>query len=69
MMRFENKKYQKIVRGILTSNYYTSGFGIEKSINEIVALIKAEHIAKEHFRNQRDNCLIELSDIKDYRGL
>lgn len=68
-MRFENKKYKAKVREILTSNYYTSGFGIEKSVEEIVALIKAEHVAKEHFRTQRDNCLIEISDLKYYRGL
>jgi hypothetical protein len=34
-------------------------------LNKLVAEKKSERIAKEHFRKQRDNCLIELQDRKD----
>lgn len=35
------------------------------NLNVLIAEKKSERIAKEHFRNQRDNCLIELQDRKD----
>ena len=65
IMRFQRKKVTENVRGIL-GKYLD---GTEKEFREcagkIVALIEYEHIAKEHFRKQRDNGLIELQDRKD----
>ena len=34
-------------------------------LNQLVAEKKSERIAKEHFRKQRDNGLIELQDRRD----
>ena len=33
-------------------------------INRILEIVKSEHMAKEHFRKQRDNAIIN-SDTKD----
>lgn len=63
-MKFQKKKVAEQVRGIL-GKYLD---GTEKEFREateiIVNLIKSEHIAKEHFRKQRDNALI-ASDKSD----
>ena len=32
-------------------------------VNRILEIIKSEHIAKEHFRKQRDNAIIEIMTI------
>lgn len=37
----------------------------ETAIKNIVEIIESEHIAKEHFRQQRDYVIIELQDKKD----
>lgn len=34
-------------------------------LKQLVIEKESEKIAKEHFRKQRDNCLIELQDPKD----
>ena len=34
-------------------------------LSQVLIEKKSEKIAKEHFRKQRDNCLIELQDRKD----
>ena len=44
------------------------GIELEKKdeiLNFATRIIKSEMIAKEHFRQDRDNALIQLSDIKD----
>ena len=41
---------------------------IKDMLNDLTKLVaekKSERIAKENFRKQRDNCLIELQDRKD----
>ena len=63
IMKFQKKKVTEQVRGIL-SKYLD---GTEKEFKEateiIVNLIKSEHIAKEHFRKQRDNALIAADKL------
>ena len=34
-------------------------------LNQVLIEKKSEKVAKEHFRKQRDNCLIKLHDRKD----
>ena len=58
-MKFQKSKITKQVRSILKMN------DEETAIKRIVEIIEGEHIAKEHFRQQRDNGLIELQDRKD----
>ncbi len=58
-MKFERKKITEQVKSILKMN------DKETAINRIVEMIETEHKAKEHFRYQRDNALIELQDRKD----
>lgn len=64
-MKFQKKKVTEQVRGILGK--YLDGTEKEfKEVTEIIVnLIKSEHIAKEHFRKQRDNALIaaDKSDV------
>ena len=41
---------------------------IKDMLNDLTKLVaekKSERIAKENFRKERDNCLIELQDRKD----
>lgn len=58
------KKYKKQIGDLLESH------GIELSkkeaiMKEILVIIKSEIKAKEHFRKQRDNALIQLQDLND----
>lgn len=58
------KKYKKQINELLES------YGIELVKKEaiatsVLAIIKSEVKAKEHFRKQRDNALIQLQDLKD----
>jgi hypothetical protein len=49
-------------------NFRVSEEIIKDMLNDLKLLIiekKSETVAKEHFRKQRDNCLIELQDRKD----
>lgn len=55
------KKYKKQIKELLES------CGIELStkeslVNDLVKIIKAEVVAKEHFRKQRDEALIKSQD-------
>jgi hypothetical protein len=58
-MRFQRKRFIRQIKDILKSN------DEETAIKKIVEIIKGEHIAKEHFRIQRDNTMIALQDRKD----
>jgi len=58
------KKYKKQINELLEVH------GIELAKKEIITaaillIIKAEIKAKEHFRKQRDNALIQLQDCND----
>lgn len=58
------KKYKKQINELFESH------GIELSkkeaiITDVLKIIKAEIKAKEHFRKQRDNALIQLQDFND----
>jgi CRISPR/Cas system-associated endonuclease Cas1 len=64
-MRFQKKKITEEVRGILGKYLDVTEKEFSGCADKIVALIESEHIAKEHFRKQRDNCLIEFQDRKD----
>ena len=64
-MAFQKKKVTENVRGILSKYLDGTEKEFREATQKIVLLIKSEHIAKEHFRKQRDNCLIELQDSKD----
>lgn len=64
-MRFQHKKITENVRGILGKYLDGTEKEFKEATEKIVEIIKSEHIAKEHFRKQRDNCLIELQDRKD----
>ena len=65
-MRFQQKKVTENVRGILGQHLDGTEKEFREATQKIVLLIKSEHIAKEHFRKQRDNCLIALQDRKDF---
>jgi len=58
-MRFQKSKITKQIKSILKMN------DEETAIKNIVEIIESEHIAKEHFRQQRDYVIIELQDKKD----
>jgi hypothetical protein len=64
-MRFQKKKVTENVRGILGKYLDGTEKEFREATEKIVEIIKCEHIAKEHFRKQRDNGLIELQDRKD----
>ncbi len=61
-MKFQRKKITEQVRSILKIN------DKETAIKRIVEVIETDHIAKEHFRTQRNDSAIEayntLSAIK-----
>lgn len=64
-MKFKKKKAIKEVENILAKYFNGTEKEFIEVTNKIVDLIKAEHIAKEHFRKQRDNALIyaDKSDV------
>lgn len=61
-MRFQYKKITENVRGILEKHLDGTENEFREATEKIVEIIKAEHIAKEHFRKQSINCLMELRD-------
>jgi CRISPR/Cas system-associated endonuclease Cas1 len=63
-MKFQKKKITEDVRGILGKYLDGTEKEFREATDKIVNLIKSEHIAKEHFRKQRDNALI-ASDKSD----
>ena len=64
-MRFQKKKVTENVRGILGKYLDGTEKEFRDATEKIVEIIKGEHIAKEHFRKQVVNCLIELQDRKN----
>lgn len=64
-MKFQKKKVTEEVRGILGKYLDGTEREFREATEKIVKIIKGEHIAKEHFRTQRDNALInaDKSDI------
>ena len=62
-MRFQRKKIRKQIEDVLNMYIETEKYPPEM-INRILEIVKSEHIAKEHFRKQRDNAIIN-SDTKD----
>ena len=63
-MKFQKKKITEDVRDILGKYLDGTEKEFREATDKIVNLIKSEHIAKEHFRKQRDNALI-ASDKSD----
>lgn len=62
-MRFQRKKIKKQIEDILNM-YIETGKYPPEMINRILEIVKSEHIAKEHFRKQRDNALIRDDNSK-----
>ena len=60
-MNFRKKKVSEEVRAILSKHLDGTEKEFREATQKIVALIKAEHLAKEHFRKDRDNALISNS--------
>lgn len=64
-MKFKKKKITQEVRGILGKYLDGTEREFREATEKIVEIIKGEHVAKEHFRKQRDNALIaaDKSDV------
>ena len=64
-MKFQKKKITEQVRGILGKYLDGTEREFREATEKIVEIIKGEHVAKEHFRKQRDNALIaaDKSDV------
>ena len=56
-MRFQRKKFRKQIEDVLNMYLETEKYPPEM-INRILEIVKSEHIAKKHYRKQRDNALI-----------
>ena len=65
-MRFQRKKIRKQIEDVFNMYIETEKYPPEM-INRILEIVKSEHIAKEHFRKQRDNAIIS-SDTKDFNS-
>ena len=65
-MRFQRKKIRKQIEDVLNLYIETEKYPPEM-INRILEIVKSEHIAKEHFRKQRDNALIR-HDYLDFNS-
>jgi len=69
--RMSKKKVIAILKEFEQQDYKRGGVSIAPEMYDAIAdkinreLIKPEKVAKEHFRKQRDNGLIELQDRKD----
>lgn len=63
-MKFQKKKQIENIRGILSRHLDGTEKEFRECAQEIVLLIKTEHVAKEHFRKQRDNALIAGANPK-----
>lgn len=61
-MKFQKKKVSEEVRGILGKYLDGTEMEFREATEKIVDIIKGEHIAKEHFRKQRDNNITKLQD-------
>ena len=62
-MRFQRKKFRKQIEDVLNLYIETEKYPPEM-INRILEIVKSEHIAKEHFRKQRDNAIIRDDSSK-----
>ena len=62
-MRFQRKKIRKQIEDVLNMYIETEKYHPEM-INRILEIVKSEHIAKEHFRKQRDNAIIRYDYSK-----
>ena len=62
-MRFQRKKIRKQIEDVLNMYIETEKYPPEM-INRILEIVKSEHIAKEHFRKQRDNAIIRYDYSK-----
>lgn len=64
-MKFKKKKITEQVRNILGKYLDGNEMEFREATERIVEIIKGEHIAKEHFRKQRDNAVIaaDKSDV------
>ena len=60
-MNFRKKKVSEDVRAILSKHLDGTEKEFREATEKIVTLIKSEHLAKEHFRKERDNALIAMS--------
>ena len=65
-MRFQRKKIRKQIEDVLNMYIETEKYPPEM-INRILEIVKSEHIAKEHFRKQRDNAIIRY-DYLDFNS-
>ena len=63
IMRFQRKKFRKQIEDVLNMYIETEKYPPEM-INRILEIVKSEHIAKEHFRKQRDNAIIRYDYSK-----
>lgn len=63
-MRFQKKQKQKEIKDILSKYFSLENNNVDKCVDEIVEIIKSEHIAKEHFREEYVNMIIEQHDKK-----
>ena len=63
IMRFQRKKIRKQIEDVLNMYIETEKYPPEM-INRILEIVKSEHIAKEHFRKQRDNAIIRYDNSK-----
>lgn len=63
IMIFQRKKIRKQIEDVLNMYIETEKYPPEM-INRILEIVKSEHIAKEHFRKQRDNALIRYDYSK-----
>ena len=57
------KKIRKQIEDVLNMYIETEKYPPEM-INRILEIVKSEHIAKEHFRKQRDNAIIRYDYSK-----
>ena len=62
-MYFQRKKIKKQIEDVLNMYIETEKYPPEM-INRILEIVKSEHIAKEHFRKQRDNAIIRYDNSK-----
>lgn len=59
-MKFQSQKVTANVMGVLNEHLKGEKEQFMEAALKIVRMIKREHIAKEHFRKQRDNGLLKI---------
>ena len=70
-MKKQKEQIILILKEFEQRDYKIGGFSIAPEMYDAISdkiyrdVIKPEVIAKEHFRKQRDNTLIQLQDLKD----